>query len=82
MRVKIAVALERSPPLFIRRTTGLALNFYPIALLAGAIRRIASLRHDGFDFHAIGRLQQLDPIIEGPLPVLRTPTTPVLTMLR
>jgi hypothetical protein len=31
-------------------------------LLAGAIWRIAALRHDAFEFHAI---QQLDAIIEA-----------------
>jgi hypothetical protein len=57
--------LKQAPTFFIRRVSARAFHLDPTALLSGAIRCMASLGHNAFEFHAIGRLQQLDAIIKA-----------------
>jgi hypothetical protein len=41
----LSAAVKELPTFFIRRPPGLAVEFEPLTLLAGAIRCIAALRH-------------------------------------
>src|SRR5262245_4406895 len=57
--------LKQAPTLFVSCAPAVAFHLDPVALLARSIRCISTLRHNAFEFHAIGGLQQLEAVVEA-----------------